>query len=258
MSGSLSVAIAASLALLASAASAQEGADPLKSAAEAAIRRGSVFTLANACFAAAGNDESAVTLDVEILPASRLVGGRAVATRANPVTLGSVAFKGQGIVITSSDPRFDDLIVDPIGSTPRLPDGRRLVMWNLVHAETGGQCRLPLHDRGTQGWPSQSAANADAHPQIPGYVEVASWPFGYNSFVGLMRSGAAEDRTLIVTFAAGPQHNTRILAEVPLALQSIMVQPPMHGGPSWTLAVIGRQGDGSIVEALLDTDRPSR
>lgn len=227
-------------------------------AAREAIVSAMDTSVSRLCFKASETDETAMTVQVEDLPATALLHGASAATPARPVPVGSYSYQGKGVRITSGDPRFAELLVDPVLAVPRFPSGDRLVTWNLVRATGGGQCRLAL----TPAAPparhrSQLADEVGAQAHLTGYRAGASWPFGTDRFVGLMHPEGQNNRTLIVTFTAGPDHETRVEAEVPLAIQSIQTNPPIHGGP-WSLLLIGRQADGSIVQAVLQADTPAR
>ncbi|MFN3931770.1 MAG: hypothetical protein ACK4JY_08490 [Brevundimonas sp.] len=251
------VLLAAILALAGNAACAQHGADRAAAEArQAAIRAGLNTSVASFCFQAPETDETAMTVQVEDLPASSLLPGAGAATAAQPVNVGSYLYRGDGVRITSDDPRFAGLIIDPVLFVPRLPNGDRLVTWNLAHATGGGTCRLALTPPAPpQRQRSLRAAEVGARAHLAGYRAGASWPFGRDRFIGLMHPEGEGDRTLIVTFVAGPDHETRVEAETPLAFQGIRANAPIHGGP-WSLLVMGRQADGSIVQATLGAEPP--
>lgn len=231
--------------------------DDAMQAAREAVVRAMDMSVSSFCFQAPETDQTAITVQVEHLPANALMSEAGAATPAQPVRIGSYAYEGKGVRITSDDPRFADLRIDPVLAVPRLSSGERLVTWNLVGATGGGQCRLALTpDAPPARHRSQLANEVGAQARLTGYRAGASWPFGTERFVGLMHPEGRGNRTLIVTFASGPDHKTRVEADVPLAIQSIQTSPPIHGGP-WSLLLIGLQADGSVVQAVLQTEPPA-
>lgn len=233
------------------------GQDRATQAAREAIIRAMDTSVSSFCFKAPEADQTAMTVKVEDLPATDLLHEADAATSAQPVRIGSYTYEGRGVRITSEDPRFLELLVDPVLAVPRFPNGDRLVTWNLVRATGGGQCRLALTPpSATPGRQlSQLANEVGAQPHLAGYSAGATFPFGRDRFIGVMHPQSQAHRTLIVTFSARPEHGTRVEAEVPLVLHSILANPPIHGG-NWSLLVIGRQADGSIVQAILSAEPP--
>ncbi|MGV3578137.1 hypothetical protein [Brevundimonas sp.] len=223
---------------------------------EAALRGAMDTSVADLCVDAPEGDAEAMTVDVQLLPASALSPGAGAATTASPLQLGPYAYHGKGVRITSIDPRFAELRVDPDGSGPRLPKGDRLVIWNLVQATWAGTCRLALTLPGPPVWSqSRFADQVGARPVVQGYRAGVSQPFGQGRLIGLMHPETGEDRTLLISFSAGVDHRTRVEADLPLALQSVRTLAPIHGGP-WTLLLIGRQSDGALVQLHLQADYP--
>lgn len=245
------------LALIACASSgsaiAQDGGE--RSAAIAALFGGMDQSVASYCLKASETDQNAITLRVDDLHASALLPTEDAATLAPPVRIGSFSYKGEGVRITSDDPRFASFLVDPTSLVTRLPNGDRLAMWNLVQANGGGACRLPIAKYVPPVRPFPPVTQVAARAHVAGFRPGVSQRFG-GRYVGLMHPDGQEDRTLIVTFREGTEHQTRIEADVPLALQGLQVRPPMHAG-LWSLLIIGRQSDGKIIQAVLDAELPA-
>jgi hypothetical protein len=228
------------------------GEDDLTRAARAAVS-GGWPTLDRVCPAARTDDVDAITVQVEPLEASRLTGSNVVATPEHPVELGAFRYRGFGVVLRSDDRRFADLAIDPDRTVPRLPRGSRLVTWNLISPGISGRCRMSFS-------PPLAAnefyrpAEADPAPMLAGYELGSTWPFGPDRFLGLMRPRDGAARTLLVSFSPS-SGQTRPEVDFPMKIESVRTIPPLHGG-DWSIMLMGRQVDGSIVQFSL-ASRPS-
>lgn len=237
---------------------AQSQANPSSAAAEAAIRVAMNPTLGSSCFQAPADNSAALNLKVEPLPLSRLLLATHPDEASEPRKIGAFTYLDRGNIMTSDDARFSVLVVDAKLAVLASPDGNSLPTWNLVHASNGGFCRLAL----TRNKPSLDVKafrhdTADGLPFIPGFRLGASWSLGDDRFIGVMNPETGVDRTLFVSFATSDPVNVHVEADIPVAFQAVRTIVRVHGGPL-TIYAIGRQSDGTVIQAQLRADSLSQ
>ena len=200
-----------------------------------------------------------MSIAVEIITGERL-GGRPAqqppGTTMPRSTLGPFVYAGQGMLIRSKDPRFRQI---------KLDNWRRHPCGYVVVGPSAGN--IDDKDRSRWAWtferdtatelPPGLLALEEQHsiPLLAGYQAGAAWPVYAPQgqyFIGLMHSRSKDNETIIVAFSqkAGPSP-ARILARVPLWLDSVTVVPALHH-PHSTLNLLGWQPDGAIAEIGLD------
>ncbi|AGH47749.1 hypothetical protein G432_00095 [Sphingomonas sp. MM-1] len=158
-------------------------------------------------------------------------------TKDGAVMTGRFEYRGNGISVRSSDPRFADIIVDHArGEVHRCGQG----IWRIgsVGASApnrkGPSIRLrPLSDGATLGSGAMVAAQRGTIPVLAGSRLLASWPAGVGHeeiFIGIMGPVVGPQKhSDIVAFAdvAGPTPAVR-LARLDRAFQALGVLPALH------------------------------
>lgn len=237
---------------------AQRPAVPPSAAAEAALRGAMNPTLASSCFQAPAENSAALNLRVEPLPLSSLLPATRAAVASESSKIGAFTYLRRGNVMTSDDARFSALVVDTKLAVLVFPDGDSLPTWNLVHASTGGICRLALtRNRPSPDIHSFSDETSAGGPFIPGFRLGASWSVGHDRFIGVMNAENGADRTLFVSFRNDYPVNVQVEADIPIAFQAVRTIVRIHGGPL-TIFAIGRQSNGSVIQAQFRADSLSQ
>lgn len=189
------------------------------------------------------------------------IGGAAIADAPDHYRLGDLVYQGHGIKVVSSDPRFQNLILDQqaglrhqCGNTVFLPSG-----WNATDPDLA-QRKLEIEARAStrQSSPGSIAAGQfGAGPLIDGYTPGPSWPVYSDSsfFLGLMYPETEAASTAVVAFASLPRLSPAIkLAELPIKLDTLSVVPDLHGPNSYiNLTSLNEEGMTHIV-LLLDQE----
>ncbi len=210
--------------------------------------------LANYCQASKPDDATAIVVEANPVPIDTLASEATAQREGDRVWIGPFRYDGRAMSLTSADPRFKTLAIDPAIAQPRLPTGERVVVSNLLWAREGGTCRLALTTDAVQPHRgSNRATQVGAAMSLAGHRAIASWPIGHGAnarFLGLMKPDGSDDATVLVTFGPGAESATHVVARLPLAFQGVAIIPPLHGGDS-SLRLTGMQPDGRLVDLLL-------
>ncbi|WP_152608534.1 hypothetical protein [Croceibacterium mercuriale] len=189
------------------------------------------------------------------------IGGATIADAPDHYRLGDLVYQGHGIKIVSSDPRFQNLVLDQqaglrhqCGNIVFLPSG-----WNATDPDLA-QRKLDIQARVStrQSSPGSIAAGQlGAGPLIDGYMPGPSWPVYSDGkfFLGLMYPETGAASTAVVAFASLPSLSPAFkLAELPMKLDTLSVVPDIHGPNRYiNLTSLDEEGTTHIV-LLLDQD----
>ncbi len=206
------------------------------------------------CAAFAARIDEPVAITATPIPGRAL--GAVPIRNAQPTSfaIGPFVYRGHGLTIRSSDPRFREITLPPsreaahpCGAAVDGPTG-----WNAASADLQ---RWTLRFRRPAPPPSPGAVQAaalGASATLPGYRLIASWPVRTYYF-GLMHPLDPRRRdTLIVAFPSGPgRHRARALARLPTRYASLSVLPDMHR-PFSFVRLEGKADDGAWHRVVLE------
>ncbi len=188
------------------------------------------------------------------------IGGRADPAVPGQYGVGDFVYQGYGIVESSSDPRYDDILLDQ-----RF--GRRHRCGNSVSGPSGWNAREPDFSKWSVSISREparkvaapgavAAEERGAKPILLGFVSGATWPVYVGSgryFLGLMHAANGPRETVIVAFPDVPQPTPAlVMAKLPLAFDTLSVVPDIHGPHSYLNLESIREGRRTQIVLRLD------
>jgi len=176
------------------------------------------------------------------------------------VRVGELFYRGYGLAITSSDPRFE-AVSTPLDRSARHPCGYSLDWpsgWNAYDVRKTAWT-TNFEKAPPEGDPAASmAAKAGAEPLLDGFHVGSTTPVfidGSMLFLGLMHAEGPSTNTVIVAFSArrgaSPAH---VLARLPLSFERITALPGLHNDRNIYIDLEGRSGGGALNRVTLQID----
>lgn len=189
-----------------------------------------------------------IVITVVPLPAASL-GGQAEPSLPGQYRVGEFTYRGYGIVETSSDPRFRDLVLDRhrglrhrCGNGVSGPSG-----WNALDPNLA-RWTMRIDPRQAPSEPSRGSLEAGlrgTRPVLKGYVDGPTWPVfssGKRYFLGLMHPADGAAGTLIVAFRDAPGPTPAlVVARMTMTLDTLSLLPDLHR-PLYSVALDALSG----------------